>query len=85
MSKHKVNEVAAKLAGEDTLRCPNCGDKVVGHPDDACVLNTFIGVLRDRGTPERQLRELHAECDVDALWDDVQSIINRLGKGGYTA
>lgn len=81
--KRKVKEVLAKLAGDDR-RCPNCGEPIARHSTNSCVLNAFIGVLRDRGDiEEHRLRELHADCNVDVLWGDVGDVVDKLGSGDY--
>ena len=65
------------------FRCPNCGESSP-HEDDACVLNAFIGLLRDRGIhKEHQLEKLHAYCDVSRLWDTLNGVLDDLGNGHY--
>lgn len=65
--------------------CPNCDQRVANHPENGCVLAALIQVARDRGgVPERKLRKLHAECNVDALWDDVGRIVDDLEDGHYS-
>lgn len=66
------------------MKCPCCGEPVEDHPDNGCVLNTLLGVLRDRGSlEEADILDLHAKCDVDALWQDLGRIIDRLEDGRY--
>ena len=66
--------------------CPNCyASPVKGHPENGCVLAAFIVVLRDRGNkPERRLLQIHAECNVDALWDQVGPLLDRLEEGEFS-
>lgn len=66
-------------------RCPNCFEPVKQHPENGCVLAALIGVIRDRGEVEEgDLIELHAECNVDALWDRLGQIIDDLQEGHFT-
>ena len=66
-------------------KCPNCAaHPVADHPANGCVLAALIQCIRDRGTvPERRLRDVHAHTDVDALWNDVGKIVDRLEEGAY--
>lgn len=66
--------------------CPNCCDSSVeDHLDNGCVLNALIVVLRDReAMSEKKLRNLHANCDADAFWEDVGHIIDDLEYGNYS-
>jgi len=68
---------------ENLTRCPNCGEDITAHPDNDCVLNLFIGVLRDRGMHEAELMRLHRTCDIDALWTDLGPILDNLQDGEY--
>lgn len=65
--------------------CPNCLTTAVKHhPENGCVLAALIQVLREREElPERTLLSLHAKTDVDALWDDLGPILDKLEDGGY--
>ncbi len=65
--------------------CPNCTISAVkDHPEDGCVLAALIQVLREREElPERTLLALHAKTDVDALWDDLGPILDKLEDGSY--
>lgn len=65
--------------------CPNCNSPVKGHPDNSCVLNALIGVLRERGVPAKKLEKLHAACWIDNVWDDIGPIMDRLEDGYYSA
>ena len=68
------------------LKCPNCGGNVANHPEDGCVLAALIQVIRERQSmSEKELRKLHANADVDALWDDLGRIIDKLEEGNYSA
>lgn len=67
-----------------TLRCPNCMGPLPDHPDNACVLNAFIALLRDRGNKtEEELLDLHANCDVDAMWERLGPVIDDLEDGHF--
>lgn len=63
--------------------CPNCGLSVVDHPENECVLGVFIAVLADRGVPKAALHDLHARCDVDALWESIGPILDDLQDGRF--
>lgn len=72
-------------------QCPNCTTPMsyatgepLDHPENGCVLAVLIQALaeREEHTPAR-LRELHMNCDVDALWSDVGAIVDQLGDGDY--
>lgn len=68
-----------------TRKCPNCGEPVVKHPDNGCVLNSLMRVVRDRGdTSDRRVRDIHAKCDVDALWNRLGEIVDDLESGFYS-
>lgn len=65
------------------LRCPNCGEPV-SRANEGCVLHDIIELVRDRGNvPERKLRKMHSQVDVDAFWDHVGKIVDRLEDGYY--
>jgi hypothetical protein len=65
--------------------CPNCTEPVAKHPENGCVLATFIETIRGRGTvSERKLRKLHAECDADALWNRLGPIVDDLEEGRFS-
>lgn len=65
--------------------CPNCTSPVNGHPENGCVLQALIGVIRDRGNlSERKILDLHANAWVDSLWDDMGPIIDDLEEGQYS-
>lgn len=66
-------------------KCPNCGQhQVSAHPETGCVLATLIQVIRERESiPEKKLRQLHTNTDVDRLWTDLGRIVDRLEDGGY--
>jgi len=67
------------------LTCPNCLAPVANHPDTACVLGALIALIRDRqSVPERRLRKIHADTDVDAMWEDIGPVIDKLEAGGYS-
>lgn len=64
-------------------KCPNCGGPL-DHPENGCVLASLIQIIRERQEHSvRKVNDLHANCDVDRLWDDVGSIVNRLAQGNY--
>lgn len=68
------------------LKCPNCGGNVANHPEDGCVLAALIQVIRERQSKsEPRLRKLHAKVDVDALWEDLGRVIDKLEDGAYSA
>ena len=68
----------------DALPCPNCLLPVDGHPENGCVLATFIQVIRERGNlSEKQLRELHHNTDVKALWSRLGPILDDLEEGVF--
>jgi hypothetical protein len=68
-------------------KCPNCGadigaDKTHG---DGCVLGALLEVVRDRGNlRERTVATRGRRCDVDALWDDLGTVVDKLEDGGYS-
>jgi len=65
--------------------CPNCANPVANHPHNGCVLNALVHVVRDRGHhSEERLRQLHATCDVDALWERIGPIIDNLEDGEFS-
>lgn len=66
--------------------CPNCCvNSVEDHPENGCVLAALIGVIRDRADiSDEQRQEIHATCDVDALWNDIGKIVDRLEEGEYS-
>lgn len=65
--------------------CPNCQASVANHPDTACVLGALIALIRDRqSVSERRLRKIHADTDVDAMWEDLGPVIDKLEAGGYS-
>lgn len=65
--------------------CPNCGCLVEDHPGNRCVLNAFIGIIRDRGNlSEDKLLALHHNACFDVLWDDLSPILDRLEEGFYS-
>lgn len=66
------------------MMCPNCAHPIENHPENGCVLKALIGVLRNRGEYEEiYLNEIHANTDVDALWQKIGRIIDDLGEGLY--
>lgn len=66
------------------LTCPNCAGPVVGHEENGCVLAALIGVVRDRGNhTELKIRQLHANANIDALWDQLGPIIDQLEEGAF--
>lgn len=68
------------------LCCPNCNALITGHPRNECALKVLIGIVRDRGnTSEAVLLQLYAKCDVDALWDRLEPIIDDLELGEFNA
>ena len=70
---------------KDTRKCPNCIESVEGHIDNGCVLAALIDVIRDREEiKEKELLELHAECNVDSLWNDIGPIVDALQEGKYS-
>jgi hypothetical protein len=65
-------------------KCPNCCAEIDTHPRDECILYVFMTVLRDRGNlDDEQLAEIHANCAVDMMWDDIGPILDRLEEGYY--
>lgn len=67
------------------MKCPNCLDPIEGHPENSCILNTLIQVVRERGnTTEERLKEIHAKCIVDLLWIDIGPILDDLEDGRYS-
>lgn len=66
--------------------CPNCCTSTVeNHPQDGCVLNNLVQVLREREVmSEKKLRQLHANVDADAFWNDVGRIVDDLEEGRYS-
>lgn len=67
-----------------STNCPNCG-KPIGHEQNGCLLATLIEVLKERGEhTEEARRRIWAECDPDALWDDLGTIVDKLGESQYT-
>lgn len=67
------------------LICPNCGSPVANHPQNGCVLNALIRVIRDRGTvTESRLRKIHAAVNVDYLWDKVGNLIDQIEWGEFS-
>jgi hypothetical protein len=80
--KHTAEKVADKLLG--VAVCPNCGTPVKGHADNSCILNALIDILRDRGDKtDDELHQLQADCNNDALWDDLVKVLNKLEDGDY--
>ena len=64
--------------------CPNCSCDVEKHPDNGCVLNALIGVVRDRGNvSDLALQDLHAQCSVDSLWGRLGPIVDDLEEGWF--
>lgn len=78
--------------------CPNCGHEGLqfekgikpgsdgvnyfGHPEDSCLLVSFISILSDRGNlDERELFERMVECDSTHLWEKVGPALNALEDG----
>lgn len=67
------------------MMCPNCAQSVVGHADNQCVLNAFIQLLREReNLNEARLLQLHGNCSVDTMWDDLGPILDKLEAGEYS-
>lgn len=67
------------------MKCPNCSEQVENHPQNGCVLAALVEILRDRGRyTDQTLQTIHANCDVDALWEDLGPVIDRLGDGDYS-
>jgi hypothetical protein len=65
-------------------KCPNCGEPVAGHPDTGCVLNALVQIIRERGEiPEVKVRKIHREVDVDALWEELGPVVDRLQEGVF--
>lgn len=70
----------------DMKKCPNCSEPVIGHAENGCVLNTLVGIVRERGTrSDEEIEKLHAECDVDGLWNYMGEIVDKLEDGFFTA
>jgi hypothetical protein len=66
-------------------QCPNCTAPIKLHPENGCVLNALIQVVRERRTKtERQLLRLHAKAMPDALWEDIGPLVDRLEDGKYS-
>jgi hypothetical protein len=66
------------------LACPNCL-MFVALPNEGCLLHDLIQVARERANhPERKLRQLHAKCDVDALWNRLGPIVDDLEDGNFS-
>lgn len=77
-----INEISEKAKARNV--CPNCGQPIDGHPDDGCMLNALIIVLRDRGELEPDvINRLHANCDPDLLWNRIGPIVDDLGVGAF--
>ena len=69
-----------------TPTCPNCGKALSDHGADDCVLSSLVQVLRERGKhSEATLSVLHSQCDTDRLWNELALIVDRLGRGEFTA
>lgn len=80
-----AKHAAAPQRPQDPV-CPNCNEKVVGHPSNGCVLGALIQCVRDRKTTDTALlEELHAKVDLDKLWQDVGPVISRLESGHYSS
>jgi hypothetical protein len=81
--KQVAAKVADKLLG--VAMCPNCGTPVKGHADNSCILNVLIDILRDRGNKTgEELHQRHVGCNIDALWDDMAAVLNKLEDGYYS-
>ena len=65
--------------------CPNCAEHPVdNHPQTGCMLAALIQIIEERGGHSAtELQVLHANTNVDALWDDIGPIIDRLEHGEY--
>ncbi len=73
-------------ASPEAVKCPNCGHSIQNHPNNGCVLHAFIGVLAEReNLGRKKLDDLHAQADVDKLWEDLGPILDKLEAGGYSA
>lgn len=68
------------------MKCPNClSSPVANRPENGCILAALIQVARERGDmSEAALRKLHANANVDALWNDVGAIVDKLETGDYS-
>ena len=67
--------------GEPT--CNNCG-KTHAKTVHVCVLAALLALVVDRGDKgKRFARRAVARVDVDAFWDDVGPIIDKLEDGWY--
>jgi hypothetical protein len=65
-------------------KCPNCGEPVAGHPDTSCTLYGLMQIVRERGNlPEAKVQKIHREVDVDALWEELGPVIDRLEDGAF--
>lgn len=74
---------SAESADFKDLTCPNCSMPVVGD-QDGCVVGSLFGILRERGElEESEVHHLHANCDLDRLWDKVGRLVDELGEGDF--
>ena len=65
--------------------CPNCSCDVEKHPDNGCVLNALIGIVRARQThSEELLQDLMAHCDHVVLWDFISPLADQLAAGRFS-
>jgi hypothetical protein len=65
-------------------KCPNCGAAVNAHPDTGCVLYALMTVIRERGNlAEAKVQKIHREVNVDALWEELGPIIDRIEDGAF--
>jgi len=68
------------------VECPNCCEPFSvkkPHPENGCVLAALVGVVADRGATAQKTKRLIAKCDVDALWEDIRGVLNKLEDGEY--
>lgn len=65
-------------------KCPNCGEHVNGHPDTSCTLYALMQIVRERSNlTEAKVQKVHREVNVDALWEELGPIIDRLENGDF--
>ena len=72
---------------KDLSECPNCYElhdaSEAGLPE-VCMLEAFLGMAAANCTSKEKLQELLVLCNVDAFWEDVGRICDKLENGEYS-
>ena len=71
------------MTATEVKACPNC-TRPIKEESAGCMLHSLMTALKDRETlSEAELESIHADCDVDALWNALGNILDDMEYGRY--